>query len=74
LNKQNAEPVIAPLSLLGGYFRLILDMVGRSQEAKCGLKYVIYTFREKIGGSTSERLNEARNEIAKSVTPLYYQK
>jgi len=46
--QKNAEPVIAPLSLLGGYFRLILDMVGRSQEAKCALKYVIHTPREAV--------------------------
>jgi hypothetical protein len=39
---------------------------------KCGLKYVMFTFRRRIGGSTSERLNEDRNEIREPVTPLYY--
>ncbi len=34
----------APLSLLGGYFGLTIDIVAWSQEEKCGLKYVMFTF------------------------------
>jgi hypothetical protein len=53
---------------------LTQDIVVFPKWQKCGLKYVMFTFRRRIGGSTSERLNEARNGIVKSANSAGLQK